>query len=133
MNCPKCGKEMKSTSRTKTICTVFCQTDPDEAEYEDVIYTKYRCSECKISYDTESDEWKIPKNIKSTVTDKQNKCISIICNNLDINMPKILSKEEASKFISAHIDESKRISEENKREYDEDDYYFYHGMEGEFH
>ena len=108
--CPNCGREMKQGKRKifKTICTVFCQTDADEAEFETIEGYNYKCEDCKIKYNSIENEWKIPKNIESDISYKQQHCIEIICANLGFEIPYIINKNVASKFITEYLDKSKQ-------------------------
>lgn len=123
MKCPNCGKEMLKTSRklTEEICIMWDQIDGDSI-YETKEGYRYKCTECNIKYNSLKDHWTIPKSITVDITDKQENCIKIICNNLNMEIPYIINKSLASKFISKYIDESKRIAEEYKAEFDTDDY-----------
>lgn len=123
MKCPNCGKEMLKTSRklTEEICIMRDQIDGDSI-YETKEGYRYKCIECNIKYNSLKDHWTIPKSITVDITDKQKNCIKIICNNLNMEIPYIINKSLASKFISKYIDKSKRIAEEYKVEFDTDDY-----------
>lgn len=95
------------------------------------VCTKYTCEDCKITMKQSRDchyesrpgdkYWHIPNNIPRTITEKQKRCIEVICNVLKIDKPLIINKSLASKFINQHIEASKRIVEnsiqENGREY----------------
>lgn len=123
MNCPNCGKEMTQGKRKiyKTTCIMMDQID-DESIYETKTGYRYKCTECNIKYNSLKDHWTFPKNIVKDITPKQENCIRIICNNLNMEVPYIINKLAASKFISKYIDKSKEIAEENKVEFDLDDY-----------
>lgn len=123
--CPYCGKPMESKKITKQECLVLDWIDGD-SEYYTVDGKQFSCKPCKIKYNDIEKEWKIPKNVEKTVTEKQEKCIGIICKNLQIPEYPAITKLAASIFIKENMEASKRASENYKadtmRIYDADDW-----------
>ena len=129
--CPNCGREMRRGNRKVYYeYTTFHTFIDDDDSYHHInsgyIHT---CDNCNIKYNSASEKYTIPKNIVQDITDKQKRCIGIICSNLKIDKPYIISKILASKFISNNIEKSKIIREENRYEYEDYDYYGFFGEE----
>lgn len=115
MNCPNCGKEMIRTSNklTEIVCVMWDQVDGD-SEYEPRSGYRYKCTDCNIKHNSLKNHWTIPKNIKPDITYKQQNCISVICKNLNVEIPYIINKKVASEFISKNIDRSKSVNIKNR-------------------
>ena len=118
IKCPNCGKEMIRTSNrlTEIICVAWDQID-GESEYEPRTGYRYKCNYCNIKYNSLKNHWTIPKSIKPDITYKQENCIGVICKNLGIQQPHIISKFAASKFINEHLEESKKVTKERIEDY----------------
>lgn len=118
IKCPNCGKEMIRTSNrlTEIVCVVWDQID-GESEYEPRTGYRYKCNYCNIKYNSLKNHWTIPKSIKPDITYKQQNCVNIICKNLNIPTPHIISKFAASKFINEHLEESKKVTKERIEDY----------------
>ena len=116
---------MESKKIIKQECLVLDWIDGD-SEYYTVEGNQYYCKPCKIKYNGIDKEWKIPKNVEKTVTEKQEKCIGTICKNLEIPKYPAITKLAASIFIKENIEASKRASENYNanamRIYDADDW-----------
>ena len=73
----------------------------------------------------ESDKKKLDKLIEkydkiqsekeeNKVTERQQNCINMICENLNMEQPQYLTKKSAREFISEHIEESKKAHKKQK-------------------